>query len=132
MKILHYYVEISDGKGIISARNEFSTTELDILGENDRYMVVNNLHFTTIDKQASEYSIGAPLDKASIHISTADSVWGNLVTYSLYTFKQKKAATIRKEIEKAIIKKLGFFLNGVDLSVIDDRVKRKAAQGDAT
>lgn len=118
--INHYYVEISDGKGLISGNNRLDITELEIIGENERYMVVNDHRFTTIDKEAAKYGLGEPLERESISISANDSVWGNRVTYSLYTFSKKRAASIRKAIEKEIQKRFGFFIAGIDLSVIKD------------
>lgn len=125
--IIHYKVEIADSTGFIGSENKFETKELEIIGENERYMVVKDLFFTTIDKRAGKYSIGSPLGKESIGITAGDSVWGNRVTYSLYTFKRKKAESIRKEIEAAIIKKFGFFMSGIDLSVIKEPAKGAAA-----
>lgn len=118
--IHHYRVEISDGTGIIKDRNEFKHALLQIIGENERYMVVNDQTFTTLDKENGKYSQGRSVGKPEICICTNDSCWGNRITYSLYSFTQKKAATIRKEIEREIQKKLGFFLRGVNLDIVHE------------
>lgn len=46
-----------------------------------------------------------PTDPLHALAVLGDNVWGNRVTYSLYTFGEKKASAIKKEIEKAILKK---------------------------
>lgn len=125
--IHHYYVEISDSSGIMGHKNEFKSEDIEIIGENDRYLVINDRTFTTIDKQASKYCVGQPLGRECIGISANDSVWGNRITYSLYTFERKKAATIRKKIEKEISSRFGFFASGVDLSIIQDKKTGGAA-----
>lgn len=124
--ILHHYVEIGDNSGIIKPDNRFTVTELLVLGENDRYMVVNNETFTTLDKQATKYSIGSPFNKAAIHASHNDSCWGNRITYSLYSDSRKRASTIRREIEREMEKRYGFFVRGLDLSVVSDEAPRAA------
>ena len=116
--IKHYRVEIADGSGIIGAANKFESAELEVIGENSLNLVVNDLHFTTIRKTSDKYS--TCLNRPRIGISVRDNVWGNRITYSLYTEKRKRAATIRKEIERAVTDKLGFFLHGLDLSVVKD------------
>lgn len=115
-KIRRYYIEIADSTGIIGAKNEFVVTEFNVIGENAQNMVIDDLHFTTISKTPKDYNTS--LDQKSISITVGDNVWGNRVTYSLYTFGEKKANAIKKEIEKAILKKVGFFIGGIDLSII--------------
>ena len=115
-KIRYYRVEISDSTGIIGAKNEFTMTELDVLAENETNLVVNDREFTTISKTPSDYKTS--LDQSSIGLYTGDSCWGNRVFYSLYTFGEKKPSAIKKEIERAIMKKFGFFISGIDLSTI--------------
>ena len=119
--IYHHYVEIADASGILGAANKFSVTALDVLAENDRFMVVNDAYFTTLDKTAAKYGVGSPLGKEKISTSANDSVWGNRITYSLYSEKRKKADTIRRAIEREIEKRFGFFARGIDLSVISDK-----------
>lgn len=121
--IFHYRVEISDNKGILGPKNEFVIEELEIIGENDRYMVLKDRTFTTIDKKGEKYCIGSPLNREVIGLSANDSTWGNSISYSLYTFKKKTAASIRKAIEKEVINRFGFFMGGLDLSVIQDKKK---------
>lgn len=125
--IFHYRVEIADSKGLLGPKNEFVVEELEVIGENDRYMVLNDRTFTTIDKKGDKYSIGVPLDREVIGLSANDSTWGNRISYSLHTFKKKTAASIRKAIEKEVIKRFGFFIGGLDLDVIKDPAKGRTA-----
>lgn len=120
--ILHHYVEITDSanSGILRPVNKFEVDTLEVLGENDRYMVVNNLLFTTIDKKGSSHSVGEPLGTERIRVHSNDNVWGSRITYSLYSEKRKTAAAIRKAIEKEIQKRFGFFTSGIDLSIVSD------------
>lgn len=119
-KIFHHHVEISDGGGIIGEKNEFKVIELDVLAENDQFLVVNDLYFTTLNKSGSKYSVGSPLGRASIHIATGDSVWGNGIIYSLFSASRKRATSIRNAIENEVQKRFGFFGKSLDLSVITD------------
>lgn len=115
-KIRHYRVEISDSTGLISPKNEFTVTEYDVIGENESNLVINDRNFTTISKTPSDYKTS--LDQKSISLYTADSCWGNRVFYSFYSFGDKKPSAIKKEIERAIMKKFGFFISGINLNVI--------------
>ena len=117
-KILHYEVEITDNTGIIKDNNKFTCTELNVIGENSLNIVVDDLHFTTVKKEKCKYS--TYIGKESIYLNANDSVWGNRVTYSLFTYTKKRASKIKSEINAAIAKKYGFFISGVDLSIIKD------------
>lgn len=116
--INHYVVEISDGKGILDAKNEFRVDQHHVIAENDEYLVVDDRRFTTLKKGDSDYE--ACMDKPSISTAANDSCWGNRIWYSLYTERTVKAATIRKEIEKAVQKKYGFFIGSLNLDIVKD------------
>lgn len=120
-KIKHYRVEVTDARnpGIIGPKQEFKAIELNVVAENDRYIVINDSCFTSVSKEKSKYE--TCLEQTSIGLSANDSVWGNRITYSLYTTKTKRASTIKKEIEAEIAKKYGFFLGAIDLSFISDK-----------
>lgn len=118
-KTINYYrVEIRDGKGILERKSEFKKEALNILGENNRYIVVEDWCFTSIKKTKDSYD--TCIDKPSIGIHSGDTVWGSRITYALYTYGNKRASTIKKEIEAEINKRYGFFMNGLDLSIIKD------------
>jgi hypothetical protein len=119
-KINYYHVEVTDpsNSGIIGAKKSFEAMKLNVIGENERCLVVDNAWFTTIKKKKCDWDIC--LDKPGIGLHANDTVWGTRVTYSLYTKKTKRASTIKKEIEAAIEKKYGFFARGFDLSFIKD------------
>jgi hypothetical protein len=120
-KINHYKVEVTDpaNPGIIGRDKKFEVTAYDVIGENDKYIAINDYRFTSLRKEKSDWD--ACLDKPSISLHANETVWGTRVTYSLYTEKTKRASTIKKEIEAAIEKKYGFFARGFDLSFINDR-----------
>lgn len=115
----HYFVEISDGAGLLSERkNVFGTRTLKVLGENDDNIVVEDQYFTTIRKKKSDYF--TCLESPVISTQTADRVFGSRIAYCLYTTKRKRASTIRKEIEECIQERFSFYLGKLDLSIIKD------------
>ena len=120
-KINHYRVDVADpaNSGILGAEKKFERMGFNVIGENDKYLAIDDVRFTTIRKERSDWD--TCLDKPSISLHANDGVWGTRVTYSLYTEKTKRAYTIKKEIEAAIQKKYGFFARGFDLSFITDK-----------
>lgn len=120
-KINHYRVEVTDPKsaGIIGPKQEFAVTEFNVIAENDRYVAIDDYRFTSLRKD--KYKYDTCLEQVSIHLSANDNVWGNRITYSLYTEKTKRASTIKKEIEAEIAKKYGFFLGQIDLAFINEK-----------
>jgi len=120
-KVNYYHVEVTDpsNPGIIGAKKEFERQEFNVIGENAKYIVVDNYAFTSLRKEKSDWD--ACLDKPSISLHANDSCWGTRVSYTLFTQKTKRASTIKKEIEAAIEKKYGFFARGFDLSFITDK-----------
>ena len=123
--INHYRVEISDSSGIIDRRNEFKLTKVNVLAENDNYLVIDDHSFTTLSRNKNY--VHPQLDKPSIHSYTGDNCWGNRITYTLYTAKTKRASTIRGEIEAHVKEKYGFFASRMDLSIITDKALEVAA-----
>lgn len=117
-KILHYRVVISDKTGLICDENEFIVENLNIIGENEINIVVDDLSFTTIKKEKHKYF--TCVGKKEICLSANDSIWGNRITYSLYTFATKKASTIKKEIKEAVLAKFGFFITSLNLDCIKE------------
>ena len=119
--INHYRVEVVDPDyaGLMGRDNTFKCSTHNVLGENDRRLVIDNFYFTSISKEKNGWD--TCLDKPAISLYANDTCYGTRVTYSLYTEKAKRASTIRKEIEAAIEKKYGFFARGFDLSFIDEK-----------
>jgi hypothetical protein len=119
-KINHYQVEVADpaNTGIMGRDKKFEVKAFDVIGENDKYIAINDYGFTSIRKEKCDWDVC--LDKPSISLRANDNVWGTRATYSLYTEKIKLASTIKKEIEAAIEKKYGFFARGLDLSFITE------------
>lgn len=122
MKVKHYRVEIHDGTGIIGKghpESKFEVNEFNVIGENRENIVIDDRDFTTIRKQKSKYL--TCLDDHSIGLNNNDTCWGSRITYSMYTYKTKRASTIKAEIEAKVQEKYGFFSKGFDLSFITDK-----------
>lgn len=115
-----YRVEVTDPQdgGIIGRDRKFEAQTFNVLGENGRYIVIDDASFTSIRKSRVDWD--TCLDKPSIRMHARDKVYGTRVTYTLYTERTKRATTIKKEIEEAIKKKYGFFARGFDLSFITE------------
>ena len=122
MKEIYYHrVEITDGTGLIQTVDGFFIVSLPVLLESDTQLVVQlpkHGGYSVIQKKPSDYQTS--LDSRSISLSSRDNVWGSRIAYSLFSEKRRKARDIRKDIEKAVLDKFGFFLNGIDLSVVKD------------
>lgn len=117
MKIKKYQV-VSVVGGLLSYENGFTVSEVEVLGENERRIVLKDESFTRVERKKS--ICFESIDEPSISLHTNDQCWGSGVRYTLYTFKNKRAATIKKEIEKRIHEKFGYFMQGIDLSMIKD------------
>lgn len=118
-KVFYHRVEITDGTGIIKDADGFSVSEVEVVAESEKQLVVAAKHgrFVVISKQKTRYD-------TCIGVETRDKVWGNRVSYHLYSYKRKRAASIRKAIEAEINRRFGFFISGIDMSCIDDGAKQ--------
>ena len=119
--MFEYKVIICDNTGIIKEDNSFTKAERKVVAENDKLIVIDDIYFTRIEKVDRKlgYSLYPILNEPIISIYTNDSCWGNRLTYTLYTENGNvKPAKIRREIEKEIAKKFGFFVSNIDLSFI--------------
>jgi len=123
MKIKKYEVISLDGKGLLTERNGFTISEVEVIAENESRMVLRDQMFTRLEKK--KLSCFESVDSPSIGVYTGDSCWGSGVKYCLYTFKNKRAGTIKKEIEDVIQKKCGYFMRGIDLSMLDTPLAKK-------
>ncbi len=120
-KVNYYRVEVTDplNAGVFGSDKKFEVQEFNVIGENDKYIAIDDFRFKSIRK--AKYDWDTCLDKPSICLYANDSVYGTRASYTLYTTKTKRAATIKKEIEAAIEKKYGFFARGFDLSFLTDK-----------
>jgi ferredoxin-fold anticodon binding domain-containing protein len=118
MNIKKYEVISLDGKGLLSGKNGFTISEVEVIAENDIRMVLRDQMFTRLEKKKS-YCFES-IDAPSIGVYTGDNCWGSGVRYTLYTFKKKKADTIKKEIVAVIQKKCGYFMREIDLTMLVD------------
>ena len=115
-KVYHYSYTNRDNTGIISAENKFTSKVHEVLGVNDRYIVINDRAFTTIEIKNDD-NYGTKLDKDYCHFYLGDTCFGNGVNFTLYSTKPVEPKKIKAMIEKHIKKKLQF-LGNLDLSVI--------------
>ena len=120
-KVNYYRVEVTDSlnAGVLGGDKKFEVQQFNVIGENDKYIAIDDFRFTSIRKEKDDWD--TCLDKPSICIYANDSVYGTRVSYTLYTTKTKNAATIKKEIEAAIEKKYSFFSRGFDLSFLANK-----------
>lgn len=118
-KIHRTEVRALDGGIIRSDEKLFKREHLDVLGENEHALVVNDAFFTTLRKSKKDtfYSV---LNVPSVQVYTCDRVWGTGVTYTLFSTSKPRAETVRAQIEAAVDRKIGFFRRGMDLGFITD------------
>lgn len=105
-----YHVAIGDNTGIICAKKAYEVRKRKVLAKNDYYICLEDHSFTSLEIK----NIGKP----SIHSYANDNVWGNRITYRLYSYKNVRPSTIKRQIEKYIKDKYGFFSKDLDLSFI--------------
>ncbi len=114
-----YKIEVNALEGgIIRGEKTYKREEIKVIGENEHALVVDDMFFTTIRKKDKDHGFYASLNRPSISVFTADTVWGSGVRYTLYTTTKVRAETIRAQIKAAIEKKLGTLSRGLDLRFI--------------
>lgn len=123
MKIRNYEFVSLDGKGLLREENGFTISEVEVLGQNAQRIVLKNEMFTCLERKKSVCFDA--IDIPNIRLFFNDNCWGSGVKYYLYTFKHKSAATIKKEIESQIQEKLGYFMHGIDLSMIKEPANKE-------
>lgn len=114
-------VEVSDGSGIIRGEEaSFDVSLIEVIGENDKYVVVKDFTFTTIQRrlERNDSRIYPVIGDPSISIFANDRCWGNRIWYRLYSEKTIKPFVIRNQIEREIEKRFGYFTGAIDLSFI--------------
>ena len=115
-KVYYYSYTNRDNAGIIGSRNEFTSKVYEVLGVNDRRIVINDSAFTTIEiKNDADY--GTRLDKDYCHFYLDDRFFGNGLDFTLYSTNPITPKEIKAMVERHIKKKIQFFGN-LDLSVI--------------
>lgn len=107
-------------------RDEFKREVLDVLAQNDKYIVLNDSHFTKLEKRGGEnYRLYPTLNKPHIYFKDVLNAEG--IFYSLYSTAQKRTPTIEREIREAAQEKYGWlFSDELDLSIL-----RKGHQAEA-
>jgi len=111
--INYYRVEFADETGIIKSEKTYKKTKQKILAKNDNYICLEDFRFTSLEIK----EIGKP----SIFSYANDRVWGNRVTYTLYSYKNVRPSTIKRQIKSHIKEKYGFFTKDIDLSFIENQ-----------
>lgn len=115
-----YKVVICQKAGILNEEDSFDVDDVGILAQNDRYIVLSDSRFTKLDKKKDRtYNMNHVVDHPSISIYNNDSCYGSGVDYTLYTEKNKRTSTIKKEIKIAIQDKYGWLVNDIDFSFMD-------------
>ena len=113
--------DIITEKGMISSyrcEDRFTQEQVEVLAENDNYIIINDEYFTKINKPSKHSSnYDTVLNSQHIAIVTEDKIFSKGVFYTLYSDSKKRPATVKKEIEDKIQKKFGGFVS-IDLGVI--------------
>jgi len=117
--IKRYEILIVHQPAILAKNNVFEITNMKVLAENKKLIVFDNDQFKIIAKQKSW--IYSQINKPTIVIYTNDSCYGNSVKYILYTDKNKRNSTIKKEIEKKLNDKYGWLIKELDLNFITNK-----------
>ena len=104
-------VTVVSKPGIITEKSEYKTERYPVLAENEHLYCIDDEFYSTVAKSKTYELSRGRVEKPSIHFSTNDSCWGTSFRYYLWTFKKKKAETIRKEIKEEIEKRYGNLFN---------------------
>lgn len=104
-----------------NTQDSFDITEVEILGENENYIVLNDFVFSKIDKK-KDGILYPSLGYASIHFK---SMWGGKgIFYTLYAREKKQTRTIEKQIRDKIKKECGWLLDDeLSLDILYREVK---------
>ena len=117
MKLHHYRVRIIRNPGVYNwNKNEFISEQVEIVAQNETYIVINDWYFTKIKKERCSYE--TYLNKPSISIRTNDRSLDNGIFYTLYSEKPVKPDKIKSEIQAKISKDYSWLLGDIDLSII--------------
>lgn len=91
--------------------NKFVKQEYEVGLENEKYVVIKDLHFTILDKKgdrsSSHHIIGNP--SVSEWKTGLDSLDG--IHYTLWTYKTKRPETIKREIQAFVEERFGYISN---------------------
>lgn len=115
MKVKHVDVQVIKSP---EHDNKYQVTELEVVAENELYLVLNDTHFTTLRKTKKE---GSELNKVinDHSISVWDMGYASLdgIHYTEYTTKAVDPEKIKGRIEQYVEKKYGYLFK-VDLGFI--------------
>jgi hypothetical protein len=97
-------------------RDEVTIQQKPILAHNDKYLVLNDIHFTKLEWQGDGVLYSA-IDKPSIHFKDVLNEQG--IFYSLYSPSKRRISTIEREIRARAEAQYGWlFSSELDLSAL--------------
>jgi hypothetical protein len=115
-KLFKHEVKIYKHPGGIH-NNTFEIKEVEVIAENDSYIVINDWYFTKLGKSNKSYS-NEVLEKEYIQVRNDNHILGDGVFYTLYSISKIRPSTIKNHIEKKISDHYGWLMNSLDLSII--------------
>lgn len=98
--------------------DKFEIVEVEVLAENETKIVLNDDQFTVLDKKKGNCSFRHCVGNTLINIRTNNSICGDGIFYTLYSYGKKRPETIRREIEAKIKAEYSWLMNEADLSII--------------
>lgn len=116
MKVRHIDVRVLKSD---KYENEYEVKELDVVAENELYLVLGDLHFTTLRKVSKEGSgLNPVLNKHTVSIRDHGIECLDGIHYTEYTTRNVQPETIKRRIRKFIEEKYGYMFKP-DLSFIN-------------
>lgn len=102
-----------------SGRNSYTESTYEVVAENDEFVCISDHFLSTLQKvKNKDQDYRTIINEPVSNVYVNDNFWGNAVHYKLYSTEPVLASDIKKHIEKAVKKELGFFKANLDLSVI--------------
>lgn len=118
-ELIHILVRVVFKPGIIDRETTYKTETVKIAVQNATYVIIEDNYFTKLQKSGNDNFLFPIINKAKMSSQIDNSVFGTYVEYEYYGTKNKRPATIRKQMQKYIDEKFGLMAN-TDLSFITD------------
>ncbi|KKU65609.1 MAG: hypothetical protein UX91_C0015G0019 [Candidatus Amesbacteria bacterium GW2011_GWB1_47_19] len=113
-KLWHYKVSLYAFQRSIY-QNEFVSEQVDVVCENEKYIIVKDWYFSRIHKEKCSYDTS--LGEYDINIRRAGDILEAGVFYVQYSETPVKAGVIRNRIKKKVADTYGWMAD-IDLSII--------------
>jgi hypothetical protein len=121
-------VEIYTGKKRTYEKDIFRVTTAQVLAENNAYMVLDDFHFTKLEKaRDKDWNAYSVFELPAIDVHVDSKIWSDGVVFSLYASHEWPAENIQTAIKRAIEKKRGWLNGRVSFAVL----KKKEAGEDS-